>query len=562
MVKQDTKKMNTFGKKRLRRQQLLAARQSRFVGTDQSTSPRPPAPGPSTSPPSPAPGPSTSPPSAAPGPSTSPPSPAPGQSTPSSASQPVEHDVVCSASKRKLGYCFNNEGNEQEIARLPSTITDLEMLKPLFSNLRCPNIKCRKPSLSLENFKSKNCGLAISLVVRCTTCGDEISSAMTSSKCDSAPSVYDVNRRAVAAACATGMGYSGLCNFSEMMNIPALHHKTFAGHTRTISERTEVFSQDVLEKAVETVKKAYPEQTTEIKDVHVSFDGSWHKRGHTSKSGIGLVIERKTGLIIDFEILSSYCPICATTGKRLERQNILKYERWFAVHQGFCSANYHGPSVGMEKEAALRIWSRSVVKNQLRYISMISDGDSKTISELHTLNPYPGVKVEKHECVNHVGKRLSTALRNLVAEKSKAKPKITLGGKGHGKLRPDVIATLQRYYTKAIRSNATVPAMKEAVTAILAHCSSTDDDHCHDHCPRETNPVVFGKRPKRWAYHQAAMKRTWALLCAIWLSTMFAPSLTECLRMNSYDAVSCNLPRMQMRVPMHRFGLDVRSINL
>ena len=105
--------------------------------------------------------------------------------------------------------------------------------------------------------------------------------------------------------------------------------------------------------------------------------------------------------------------------------------------------------------------------------------------------PYPGVKVQKHECVNHVGKRLSTALRNLVAEKSKAKPKITLGGKGHGKLRPDVIATLQRYYTKAIRSNAPVPAMKEAVTAILAHCSSTDDDHCHDHCPQGRRILVF-----------------------------------------------------------------------
>ena len=150
----------------------------------------------------------------------------------------------------------------------------------------------------------------------------------------------------------------------------------------------------------------------------------------------------------------------------------------------------------MEKEAALRIWSRSVVKNQLRYISMISDGDSKTISDLHTLDPYPGVKVEKHECVNHVGKRLSTALRNLVAEKSKAKPKITLGGKGHGKLRPDVIATLQRYYTKAIRSNATVPAMKQAVTAILAHCSSTDDDHCHDHCPKGDESWCFWQKAK------------------------------------------------------------------
>ena len=110
-------------------------------------------------------------------------SPAPGPSTPSSASQPVEHDVVCYASKRKLGYCFNNEDNKQEIARLPSTITDPEMLKPLFSNLRCPNLKGRQPSLSLENTKSKNCGLAISLVVLCTTCGDEISSAMTSAKC-------------------------------------------------------------------------------------------------------------------------------------------------------------------------------------------------------------------------------------------------------------------------------------------------------------------------------------------------------------------------------------------
>ena len=117
-----------------------------------------------------------------------------------------------------------------------------------------------------------------------------------------------------------------------------------------------------------------------------------HKRGYTSKSGIGLVIERKTGLIIDFEILSSYCPICATTRKRLERQNILKYEGWFSVHQGVCSANYHGPSWGMEKEAALRIWSRSVVKNQLRYISMISDGDSKTISDLHILNSLPWCK--------------------------------------------------------------------------------------------------------------------------------------------------------------------------
>ena len=500
MVKGDTKKTNTFGKKKGRRQQLLAARQSRSVNksssstqpgpSSPSTTPEPllPSPQPDLSPPSPTPGPSSSPPDSLPQPVSS------ASGTPSASAQPIEHDVVCSASKRKLSYQFEPVQDHEESTRLPSTIADLEMLKPLFSGLLCPNLKCRKPSLVLENDKKKNSGLAISLIVRCSECGNDLNSTMTSSKCAGAQSVFDVNRRATAAASATGMGYAGLANFSEFMNIPVVHHKTFAAHTKVISDRSEVFSRDVMEKAVETVKAAYPEQTSNVKDIHVSFDGSWHKRGHTSKSGIGLVIERKTGLIVDYEVLTSYCPICATTGKRLEQENVVKYQRWQRDHKTVCSANYQGPSGGMEKEAALRIWSRSVVKNNLRYVSMISDGDAKTISELHALDPYPGIKVAKHECVNHVGKRLGTALRNLVAEKSKAKPKVTLGGKGHGKLRSEVIATLQRYYTKAIRSNTTVPATKEAVTAIIDHGSSTDADPKHDNCPKGDDSWCFWQK--------------------------------------------------------------------
>ena len=45
----------------------------------------------------------------------------------------------------------------------------------------------------------------------------------------------------------------------------------------------------------------------------------------------------------------------------------------------------------MEKEAALRMWGRSVVQHSLRSASMISDGKSKTISEIHKLNPYSGI---------------------------------------------------------------------------------------------------------------------------------------------------------------------------
>ena len=118
------------------------------------------------------------------------------------------------------------------------------------------------------------------------------------------------------------------------------------------------------------------------------------------------------------------------------------------------------------------------MKNNLRYVSMISDGDAKTISELHALDPYPGIKVAIHEW-------------NLVAEKSKAKPKVKLGGKGHGKLRPEVITTFQKYYIKAIPSNTTVQAMKEAVTAIIDHGSSTDAHPKHDNCPKGDDSWCF-----------------------------------------------------------------------
>ncbi|GFW72786.1 uncharacterized protein TNCV_1266291 [Trichonephila clavipes] len=57
-------------------------------------------------------------------------------------------------------------------------------------------------------------------------------------------------------------------------------------------------------------------------DITVSYDGTWQKRGHSSLYGIGIVIDILTGLIIDYEILSKYCPEC-TTAKRVWEKIVL-----------------------------------------------------------------------------------------------------------------------------------------------------------------------------------------------------------------------------------------------
>ncbi|KAJ4426099.1 hypothetical protein ANN_26908 [Periplaneta americana] len=144
----------------------------------------------------------------------------------------------------------------------------------------------------------------------------------------------------------------------------------------------------------------------------------------------------------------------------------------------------------MEMEAAITLWKRSE-QFGLRYITVLSDGDAKTWTRLNLEKPYgPKIPIEKEECVNHVGKRLGTALRgartNLQAQG------IRVGGKGFGALKNSTINKLQNYYVRAIRSNTgDLHAMKTAVLATLFHCMSTDKKPQHTKCPPGSDFVVF-----------------------------------------------------------------------
>ena len=61
---------------------------------------------------------------------------------------------------------------------------------------------------------------------------------------------------------------------------------------------------------------------------------------------------------------------------------------------------------------------------------MLCDGDSKAFDAETDLNVYgPGNLIQKEDCINHVSKRMGTALTNLVAS-SKAQ-KDSVSGKGN-----------------------------------------------------------------------------------------------------------------------------------
>ncbi len=148
-------------------------------------------------------------------------------------------------------------------------------------------------------------------------------------------------------------------------------------------------------------------------DITVTFDGTWSKRGYTANYGAVVVISWDTGRVLDTHVLSKYCGKCARKrGEFPETSD--EFKQWYERHEDHYTQNHSGSSPAMERDGAMVLWSRSIERLNLRYTTVVSDSDSKTIVSLNESLPYgEGVKIVKHECVGHVQKRVGKALINL-----------------------------------------------------------------------------------------------------------------------------------------------------
>ena len=96
-----------------------------------------------------------------------------------------------------------------------------------------------------------------------------------------------------------------------------------------------------------------------------------------------------------------------------------------------------------------QLWERSVERHGFRYTTIVSNEDAKAFKHLCDRRVYGNVELKKEECINHVAKRLGTALRKLRA--SSKKVGVVIGGRGHGTLTPAAIDKLEGFYSKAVR---------------------------------------------------------------------------------------------------------------
>ena len=253
-----------------------------------------------------------------------------------------------------------------------------------------------------------------------------------------------------------------------------------------MKEAADRLSQDILvENDPENV--VIDDENRIITNISVTVDGTWQKRGHTSKIGCVFVLSVRSGEVLDYEVCSLVCHKCVAAKSA---RNNADFDTWYEMHKSKCQINHTGTSDAMEANGAVKIFLRSIEKRPLKYITFVGDGDSSCFGKVAEacVGKYGETYiVTKEECVGHVQKRMGARLREY---KRKNKGKILGDGKsvgGKGRLGDKIIDKMQNFYGQAIRNNVgEIEQMRNDIWAIFNHMIKDDEKTLaeqHSLCP-------------------------------------------------------------------------------
>lgn len=271
--------------------------------------------------------------------------------------------------------------------------------QPFFEELSFV-VKCKECDGAVSFEQSDLRGLGFKVDVKCENCG-ELTKIKSSPVTGEKQKRYEVNVRSVLAARAVGLGLTGLQTFCAVMDLhPPLTHSAFAAETSILADSCKSVAEKVKKAAVEEELQLTKEESGSDRNwLAVSGDGSWKKRGHTSRVGVVTLIGQKTSKILDTTVRSTYCKECEWWDKHLEDDPVA-YQEWIERHALQCLATHQGSAGAMEVEGMKDIFRRSEDSHGVRYKFFIGDGDSATYKGLVDSGIYEEGFIEKRSVSN------------------------------------------------------------------------------------------------------------------------------------------------------------------
>ncbi|KAJ8882017.1 hypothetical protein PR048_018505 [Dryococelus australis] len=204
-----------------------------------------------------------------------------------------------------------------------------------------------------------------------------------------------------------------------------------------------------------------------IGDIPIAFDGTWQKRRHASKNPVATLTSIDTVKVIDVGALTKHC-YCFDGNTSGEHKN--------------CQKNYEGTSEGMEADAAVKIFRRSVLKRGVRYVQFLGDGNFKAyksvwLNQNHIRIRWSMLDMHKTRWA-HTSKNKQTLRTTVLSDGKLLRSRLT----------DTTINELRQYYGMAIRNNThDLASMRKAVWATYFHKLSNNWKPIHSLCPSGPN---------------------------------------------------------------------------
>ena len=373
-----------------------------------------------------------------------------------------------------------------------SEVMNMDILCSVISLIRCNDPSC-SGYMTLHKLPRHN-GLQSFFVLHCLRCHIVVAEFPSSLHIGESPleainnpptkalRQTEVNTRALVAVHSTSISWRDFQLVCAVMDLPVPARNPNKRSLEYFTSSTAEVTQNSMSYAAATARQRESVVESNIPGAFkcdVSFDATWHRRGHYSNQGFGAAIDVVTNKVLDYMLYQRVCNKCSSWPQERRSNNPDEYAAFMSEHKSTCPANFSGTSQGMEGVAAVEIWKRSVHKNQLVDSTCVGDGDSSSLKNLLNSDPYRGSEtVRKEERLGHVQKRLKKHLK----KKSNSFPKLAAG-------KTERVGQL--YALVVYQNRGKTPAqIQKALWNLLDHLLEN-----HDNCPFST---------ESWCYLQKA----------------------------------------------------------
>ena len=116
-----------------------------------------------------------------------------------------------------------------------------------------------------------------------------------------------------------------------------------------------------------THASAVDEIPSGLRKCAISFDASWHSRGHYSNQGFAAAIDTDFGKVLDYSLYDRVCYSCSKWPVSRRCSCPEEIAEYWESQKNLCTANYKGTSHAMESTAAVDVWKRSIETHNIAY---------------------------------------------------------------------------------------------------------------------------------------------------------------------------------------------------